>query len=341
MAGDLLAEPEDLPGSSGNGYLVFTPFSRGWMDIVPAAHVPAPDRLTGPALPSDGLGALPGGAPLIPAGAAAARAALAAFVRDGGADAYGGRRNLVADDGTSRLSPYLRFGMCTSAQIGRALGLPEPLSGGRQAFWRQVCWREFYHHHLRRNPQVARLALREPLRAVRWDDDPALIAAWALGRTGYPFVDAAMRQLAGAGWVHNRARMVAASFLVKDLLVDWRVGETVFMQGLLDGDPASNNGGWQWTAGTGTDAAPYYRVFNPVLQSRRFDPDGAYIRRWVPELRNVPAPRIHEPWTMSTQEQRESRCALGTDYPLPVVDHGERRNEALARYRAAMEAAAR
>ncbi len=144
-----------------------------------------------------------------------------------------------------------------------------------------------------------------------------------------------MRQLAAEGWVHNRARMVVASFLVKDLLIDWRVGETVFMQGLLDGDPANNNGGWQWTAGTGTDAAPYFRVFNPVLQGKRFDPDGAYVRRWVPELRDVPASRIHEPWRMSAEEQRAAGCVLGTDYPHPVVDHAERREEVLARYRAA------
>jgi deoxyribodipyrimidine photo-lyase len=170
------------------------------------------------------------------------------------------------------------------------------------------------------------------MRAVRWDDDDALLGAWREGRTGYPIVDAAMRQLAAEGWVHNRARMVAASFLVKDLLVDWRRGETVFMQGLLDGDPANNNGGWQWVAGTGTDAAPYFRVFNPVLQGRRHDPAGAYVRRWVPELARVPAPRIHEPWRMSAAEQEAAGCRIGRDYPAPVVDHASRRVEAIARY---------
>ncbi len=335
MPGDLVAEPEDLPGSSGEGYLVFTPFSRVWMETPLPAHRPAPDRLGGPELASDGFGALPAGDPLIPAGPAAAREALVAFIRDGAADRYAAGRDMVAEPGTSRLSPYLRFGMVTGAQIGRALGLPGEISKGRLAFWRQVCWREFYHHHLLRHPEVARAALKPALRSIRWDHDPALLAAWRDGRTGYPFVDAGMRQLAAEGWVHNRARMVVASFLVKDLLIDWRVGETVFMQGLLDGDPANNNGGWQWTAGTGTDAAPYFRVFNPVLQGKRFDPDGAYVRRWVPELRDVPASRIHEPWRMSAEEQRAAGCVLGTDYPHPVVDHAERREEVLARYRAA------
>ncbi|MCC6832969.1 MAG: deoxyribodipyrimidine photo-lyase [Thermoleophilia bacterium] len=339
--GDLVAEPEDLPGSSGEGYLVFTPFSRAWMEVPLPPHRPAPRRVDGPELPSDGLGALPDGDPLIPAGPDAARRVLVDFITRGAADRYGTGRDAVAADGTSRLSAYLRFGMVTGAQIGRALGLPDEISAGRMAFWRQVCWREFYHHHLRRHPEVARMALRPKLRDVLWDHDPELLRAWRDGRTGYPFVDAGMRQLAAEGWVHNRARMVVASFLVKDLLIDWRVGETVFMQGLLDGDPANNNGGWQWTAGTGTDAAPWFRVFNPVLQGRRFDPHGAYVRRWVPELRDVPDDRVHEPWRMSDDQQRRAGCVLGGDYPHRVVDHAERRGAALERYRAAAGAAPR
>ncbi|MCU0307922.1 MAG: DNA photolyase family protein [Thermoleophilia bacterium] len=330
--GDMLVEPEDLPGSAGRGYLVFTPFFRAWSEHPVPPRLPAPDRLEGPALRSDGLGALPAGDPLVPAGPAAARERLVRFIGSGAADAYDRRRDLMADDGTSRLSADLRFGMTSPAQVGRALGLPGPLTPGRAAFWRQVCWRDFYRHHLARHPEVARAALRPEMRAVRWDDDDALLGAWREGRTGYPIVDAAMRQLAAEGWVHNRARMVAASFLVKDLLVDWRRGETVFMQGLLDGDPANNNGGWQWVAGTGTDAAPYFRVFNPVLQGRRHDPAGAYVRRWVPELARVPAPRIHEPWRMSAAEQEAAGCRIGRDYPAPVVDHASRRAEAIARY---------
>jgi deoxyribodipyrimidine photo-lyase len=173
------------------------------------------------------------------------------------------------------------------------------------------------------------------MRRVRWDGGEADLAAWAAGETGYPLVDAGMRQLAEEAWIHNRARLVVASFLAKDLLVDWRRGETVFMQGLVDGDPASNNGGWQWTAGTGTDPAPYFRVLNPVRQARRFDPDGAYVRRYVPELRDVPDARIFEPWTMTGEEQRAAACRIGADYPAPRVDHAERREAALERYREA------
>jgi len=186
---------------------------------------------------------------------------------------------------------------------------------------------------------VLRVALKPDLRGVEWDDDPGDLEAWEAGETGFPFVDAGMRQLAQTGWIHNRARMVVASFLVKDLLVDWRRGESVFMRALVDGDPANNNGGWQWVAGTGTDAAPYFRVLNPVLQSKRFDAGGDYIRRYVPELRDVPEARIHEPWRMSPEEQRGAGCRIGSDYPAPRVDHKERRELMLERYRRAREAA--
>jgi deoxyribodipyrimidine photo-lyase len=337
--GDLVGEPADLPGSSGTGYQVFAPFHRAWRGLPLPAHVPAPAFIGGPELPSVGLGRLPGGTPSLPAGPREARARLVEFVRGGGAERYAERRDLVGGDATSRLSAYLRFGMCTTAQVGRALGLPGSLSPGREAFWRQLCWREFYHHHLARHPEVARQARRADLRGIRWDDDPRHLAAWRAGETGYPIVDAGMRQLAQTGWMHNRARLIVASFLVKDLLVDWRRGESVFMRGLVDGDPASNNGGWQWVAGTGTDAAPYFRVLNPTLQGKRFDPEGAYVRRFVPELRAVPASLIHEPWRMTAEEQRGAGCRLGSDYPAPRVDHRERRELALDRYRRSRDAA--
>jgi deoxyribodipyrimidine photo-lyase len=330
--GDLLAEPEDIEGPGGDGYRVFSPFYRAWRELAPPPHAPAPERLEGPLLASDGLDALPGGPSPMPAGAAAARKRLVAFIRDGAADAYDRRRDDVAADATSGLSPYLRFGMCTSAQIGRALGVPGDLSPGRSELWRQIAWREFFHHLLARHPHAARTAWRPEMAAVRWDDDREGFRAWAEGRTGYPLVDAAMRQLAAEGRMHNRTRMVVASFLVKDLLIDWRRGETHFMRHLIDGDPANNNGGWQWVAGTGADAAPYFRIMNPVLQSKRFDPDGAYIRRYVPELARVPAPLVHEPWTMTSDEQAEYGCTLGADYPPPVVDHAERREMVLERY---------
>ena len=337
--GDLVAEPEDLTGSSGSGYLVFTPFSRVWRDLPLPAHIPAPASISGPRLAGAGLDRLPSGDPPLEAGPAAARRRLVAFVRDGHADGYADGRDAMAEDATSHLSAYLRFGMCSPAQVGRALGLPGRLTTGREAFWRQICWREFYHHHLARHPEVARRALRTDLRDIRWDDDPAQLAAWTAGETGYPIVDAGMRQLAQTGWIHNRARMVVASFLVKDLLIDWRRGESVFMQGLVDGDPANNNGGWQWTAGTGTDAAPYFRILSPTRQGERFDPAGAYVRRYVPELREVPDARIHEPWRMTAEEQRGAGCRIGSDYPAPLVDHRERRELALDRYRQSREAA--
>jgi deoxyribodipyrimidine photo-lyase len=337
--GDLAVPPESLPGPEGHGYRVFTPFYRAWQKtLVLPAHVPPPERLGDPGLVSSGPAGLPDGAPLIPAGPDAARERLVAFAAGHDADDYRDDRDFVADDATSRLSPYLRFGMCTGTQVGRAIGLPGPVSLGVEAFWRQVAWREFFHHLLWWRPHAVHTALQDQYRGIRWDNDPAQLDAWRRGLTGYPLVDAAMRQLADTGWIHNRARMVAASFLVKDLLIDWRQGETVFMQGLLDGDPASNNGGWQWVASTGTDAAPYFRVMNPVRQAKRFDPEGIYVKRYVPELRRVPEHHIHEPWLMDPELQRRIQCRIGIDYPAPIVDHIERQRLAIARYREAAAA---
>ncbi len=179
---------------------------------------------------------------------------------------------------------------------------------------------------------MRRAAFRPELRHIPWREAPADFEAWVEGRTGYPVVDAAMRQLNATGWMHNRARMITASFLTKDLLIDWRQGERYFMQHLLDGDPAANNGGWQWTAGTGTDAAPYFRVFNPVLQGRKFDPFGAYVRRWVPELAAVPEAYLHSPWEMPADIQKQAGCQIGKDYPAPIVDHHQARQRVLAAY---------
>jgi deoxyribodipyrimidine photo-lyase len=333
--GDLLVEPEAIPGRAGEGHLVFTPFWREWRAAPVPPHLPAPERLEGPALPSAGLGRLPRGDPPVPAGPAAARARLVEFIRSGALDAYGADRHRLDADATSRLSPYLRLGMCTSAQIGRAIGLPGGLPRPRGSFWRQVCWREFFHHHLRRHPEVARMALRPAWRSIAWDGSDEDLGAWERGETGYPAVDAGMRQLAAQGWIPNRARLIVASFLVRDLGVDWRRGETAFMRALVDGDPADNNGGWQWVAGTGTDAASYPRIMNPTLQGRRFDPGGAWVRRWVPELRDVPAEHLQEPWRMGDADQAAAGCRIGRDYPPPRVDHAERRRITLERYRAA------
>lgn len=198
----------------------------------------------------------------------------------------------------------------------------------------ELAWREFYHSVLHHFPRVARESFRRELDGLAWRDDRAGLDAWKRGETGYPLVDAAMRELSTTNWMHNRARMVAASFLTKDLHVHWREGERWFEHELADADQANNNGGWQWTAGTGTDAAPYFRIFSPILQSRRFDPDGAYIRRFVPELARVPDARIHEPWSMSPGEQDAFACRIGRDYPAPIVDHAAERRVALGLWEA-------
>jgi deoxyribodipyrimidine photo-lyase len=199
-------------------------------------------------------------------------------------------------------------------------------------FLTEIAWRDFYLHILWHFPHVAEGAFKSRFDAIAWENDPELFEAWTQGRTGYPIVDAAMRQLNAEAWMHNRGRMIVASFLTKDLLIDWRWGEQYFMKQLVDGDQASNNGGWQWAAGTGTDAQPYFRIFNPTLQGKKFDPNGAYVRRWVPELARVPSKYIHEPWRLSAAE----RDAVGAgDYPAPIVDHATQRARALALYAAA------
>jgi deoxyribodipyrimidine photo-lyase len=208
---------------------------------------------------------------------------------------------------------------------------------GASTWLSELIWREFYMAILFHYPEVLRHGFNPGLRNIPWRDSPADLLAWQEGRTGYPIVDAAMRQLTSTGWMHNRARMIVASFLTKDLLLDWRAGEAWFMRHLLDGDPAANNGGWQWTAGVGTDAAPYFRIFNPTLQARKFDPEGAYVRRWLPGLARVPTAMVHEPWRLTPLEQRAAGCVLGEDYPLPIVDHASIRARTLAAYRQSRE----
>ena len=219
------------------------------------------------------------------------------------------------------MSPYLKFGSIHPRT------LLADLAPGDEAFRRELAWREFYAAVLHHWPDSARAYFVPGLAAMRYDTGAAAdehFAAWAAGRTGYPIVDAGMRQLLAQGWMHNRIRMIVASFLVKDLHLEWTRGARHFMRHLVDGDLASNSHGWQWTAGTGTDAAPYFRVFNPVLQGKKFDPDGAYIRRWVPELAELPAAEIHEPW------RRPGGIPAG--YAAPIVDHADERRESLARY---------
>jgi deoxyribodipyrimidine photo-lyase len=200
----------------------------------------------------------------------------------------------------------------------------------------QIAWRDFYAQVLWHAPHAARSSWRPAYDAIAWDDRDEPFDAWREGRTGFPIVDAAMRQLLRSGFMHNRARMITASFLTKDLLIDWRKGEAHFMRHLVDGDVANNNGGWQWSAGSGTDAQPYFRIFNPVTQAGNFDPDGAYVRRWVPELAALTAPAIHAPWAHPSA-LAAAGIVLGTHYPAPIVDHAEARARTLAEYARAVK----
>jgi deoxyribodipyrimidine photo-lyase len=239
------------------------------------------------------------------------------------------------EGGTSVLSPHLHFGTVSARELeARAR---QRRGAGRDAFVRQLAWRDFYAHVLLHHPRNARHAFRPEMDGLEWEDDDEGFAAWAEGRTGFPVVDAGMRELRARGWMHNRARLICASFLVKDLHVDWRRGEAHFMRWLLCGDAASNNGNWQWVSSVGVDPAPYFRrLYNPVAQQRRHDPDGAYVRRWVPELARVPRERLPEPWRMPAAEQEAYGCVIGRDYPEPIVDHAQERERAIARYRAVL-----
>jgi deoxyribodipyrimidine photo-lyase len=300
------------------------------------ASLPIPDS---PVIPAS----LP-----FPPGEAEAQRRLAAFVdlRDPPVYRYAEARNLLDRHGTSQLSPYLRFGMLSARQaVVHALSAVATADStakvkGAETWLNELIWREFYihiHHHF---PHVHGSSFRPEYDRIEWENDDSAFTTWCEGRTGYPVVDAAMRQLVETGWLHNRARMIAASFLVKDLLIDWCWGERFFMQHLVDGDPAANNGGWQWTAGTGTDAAPYFRIFNPVLQGKKHDPDGVFVRRWLPELANVPGRYLHGPWEMPADVQREAGCMIGQDYPAPIIDHAWARERTLAAYARARETAA-
>ncbi len=335
--------PDTVVKADGRPYTVFTPFSRAWKARPgPLARdlLPAPAQLSPPpAIAATSLPAAADAAHVIP-GEAHAREALHVFTQAAIYD-YALRRNRLDGDGTSALSPYLRFGMISAREVAVAAQqaiIAAPHAEARhsaEAWLNELIWREFYTAILYHAPGVRQQACRPELRGITWTNDERAFVAWCQGRTGYPVVDAAMRQLTETGWMHNRARMIVASFLVKDLLIDWRWGEKWFMQHLMDSDPASNNGGWQWVAGVGTDASPFFRVFNPVRQSQLFDPAGDFARAWIPELRRVPDEHIHEPWTMSEAVQRKARCLVGKDYPAPIIDHAYARERALASYRSA------
>jgi len=322
----------------GKPYTVFSPFHRKWLGVPRRDVLEAPREL--PSLPSRlAKGRIPSLASLeleqevsepAPGGEDAARRALDRFL-DGSIRDYTDDHDALGRDNTSRLSPYLHFG-CLSV---RAIEDRLPRGKGPEAFRRQLCWRDFYHHVLHHFPRNARSEFQERYRGtIRWSYAENRFNAWCEGRTGFPLVDAGMRQLRREGWMHNRARLVVGSFLTKDLGIDWRWGERWFMRLLIDGDEANNNGNWQWIASVGTDPQPAFRrIYNPARHQERYDPDNAYVLRYVPELEPVPARYIREPWTMPGEIQHEVGCVIGADYPAPIVDHARAREEALERYR--------
>ena len=344
-----LFEPKEILSQTASPYTVFGPYKKLWFTRPADAPYPAPKHVP---VPADAQSEpLPTAADLkfrtsqtfACGGEDAAQRLLREFLKAkiGG---YDSARDVLAQDGTSRLSRHLHLGTLSPRSVVDAVrksGKDEPsgqdaearaehqAEAGHTTFLSELAWHDFYLQILDHFPHVAEGAFRPQYNALEWENDEALFAAWQEGRTGYPIVDAAMRQLNTEAWMHNRGRMVVASFLTKDLLIDWRWGESYFMQRLVDGDQAANNGGWQWAAGTGTDAQPFFRIFNPTSQGEKFDPDGAYVRRWVPELAKVPAKSIHQPWALSPSEREYLGC---TDYPARIVDHKIQREKALAMY---------
>ena len=320
--------PGQLRKDDGSPFKVYSPYARAWAarGVHAPALTPRVVRWTDGGLPDDGVPADPelGPVQLPPAGERAALARWQQFL-SGGVEQYAARRNAPGVDGTSQLSVYLKYG-CIHPRTVLA-HLPE--GEGGIAVQREIVFRDFYADVLHHRPDTARHELQPQMADLEYDTGPVADArheAWATGRTGYPIVDAGMRQLLAEAWVHNRIRMVVGSFYCKDLHLHWRRGARHFMQHLRDGDLASNQQGWQWIAGTGTDPAPYFRVFNPVKQGRDHDPAGDYIRKYVPELRGVEGPAVHEPWTLPG--------GLPAEYPERVVDHAAERQEALRRYAA-------
>jgi len=344
----LLIEPEELSKPSGKDrtYRIYTPFARRWFELFRSGEVRARIREQGGSeLPQFALtwknvlsaDRLPLGrldyyrkkftpqlnVVLPPAGYIAAKQRLLQF-KDHALQEYADDRDLPAKDGTSRMSVYLKNGSISISQIIGELGLVNcrfQENNGRSRFLKELVWREFYYHILFHFPRVEQKAFNPKFEKLKWAKSDSHFQAWTEGRTGYPIVDAGMRQLRQEGWMHNRVRMIVASFLTKDLLISWQRGEEYFMKNLLDGDLASNNGGWQWAASTGCDPQPYFRIFNPKLQGERFDPEGEYVKRYIPELRNADRRWIHEPG---------DRCPA--NYPAPIVNHAYQKTRALIFY---------
>jgi deoxyribodipyrimidine photo-lyase len=332
--GELLLPPGTLRTGAGRPYSVFTPFSRAFARSASIARpLPAPKRL--PPLPTDvvlrsahvpelselGIEHNPA---LLPGGERAARERLRRFVQGPGAH-YDTLRDRMDTEGTSRLSQDLKFGTLSVRTAWTTVRDKLGDTKAARSFLNELVWREFAHGALWDRPALLSAPFRDDFRDFPWRYDERLWQAWVQGTTGYPVVDASARQLLRTGFVHNRARMISASFLTKHLLVHYKHGEAHYMRYLTDGDWANNNAGWQWSAGCGCDAQPYFRVFNPVTQGKKFDPEGAYVRRWVPELAELPTRYVHAPWTAPAAVLEKAGLRLGADYPEPIVDHAEAR----------------
>ncbi len=336
LPGVTVHPPGSVVNREGMPYQVFGRYRETWLRLPRARPWAAAPSFSTPEIPSEPLPHAPCPADF-PPGEEEVLARLRAFVEGPQAPVYryAEDRHRIDLPATSRLSPYLRFGLVSpravlAAADTAAREAPDPEARRSAELWRdQLVWREYFVSLLASEPGLRTTPLRARFAHFAWRDDQASLRAWEEGRTGFPVVDAAMRQLRETGWIHNRARLVAASFLSRLLLVDWRWGERVFFDLLVDGDPALNAGNWQWTAGVGSDAAPYVRLFNPVRQGQRFDPQGDYVKRWIPELRRVPPPYVHAPWTLPRDDQIAYRCRVGRAYPAPVVDLASARERAL------------
>ncbi len=338
-----LREPGSVLSAAGRPYGVYAPFAKSVLAAGdPAEPLPAPERIPGTDAPAGGeaLASLPlypvAGEPdwaaefptLWQPGEAGAATRLSRFVEKA-IGRYAAGRNLPAEEGSSGLSPHLRWGEVSPRQVwhaARAAGAGPDI----ETWLKEIVWREFSHHLLWHRPEMPDRPLRPEYEAFPFQPDAGLLRAWQRGRTGYPIVDAGIRQLWRLGWMHNRVRMIAASLLVKHLLQPWQAGEAWFWDTLVDADLGSNSASWQWIAGCGTDAAPYFRVFNPVLQGEKFDPGGRYVRRFVPELAKLPDTNIHRPWEAPDGVLREAGITLGETYPRPLVEPAEGRARALA-----------
>ena len=339
--GSVVDDPSEVLTKQGTPYSVFSPYARAWKQVPRRDQLQAPREIT---LPSEvEAGTLPKITELgleepstegsFTPGEEAARKQLDAFLRQGLAK-YDDLRDNPAQ-GSSRLSPYVRWGCVSPLVIDNRVA--DVGSDSAETFRDELAWRDFYGAVLMHFPDTVRLEFQERMRELWWAEPGDELTAWREGRTGFPLVDAGMRQLHAEGWMQNRVRMVVGSFLTKDLHLDWRHGEKVFMDLLIDGDMAANNGGWQWIASTGADPKPYFqRLFNPMTQQEKFDPKGEYVRRWVPELKDVPDKKLSKPWTMSEEEQEAAGCRIGDggDYPAPIIDHAHERKRAIERYQA-------